>query len=167
MHRVSLFLAWLGFLCACVAPDSSSPIGQEPSVNPQREPAGPECSVVVQDCPSRTLGCYMSLSNGLTTCAPALSESRSGEPGTQGDACHYLNTCARGYGCTLLNDPVNTTGNVCAAFCDPLQDSCADEGLPSLTCMRFDEFYGDVPNVPDDIGFCVDCQLWYDVPGCN
>ena len=79
----------------------------------------------------------------------------------------FLNTCARGFGCTQLDDPVQTTGNVCAAFCDPQQNSCADEGLPALTCMRFEEFYADVPNVAGDIGFCVDCQVWSDVPGCN
>lgn len=132
----------------------------------------PECDVLAQDCtqdPNDTFGtgCYISLQTGNATCAPALPEMVNGMPGTQQDACMYLNTCAVGYGCTLLDDPV-PSNNVCAKFCDPMNSGgpiCDDTGS-ATTCAQINMFYNDADQVPDEVGFCVDCTVWTDVPPC-
>lgn len=137
----------------------------------------PTCDVLAQDCPQDPgdpfgTGCYVSLLTGGATCAPALPEEQDGMPGTQGIACMYLNTCAVGYGCTQLNDPVMTTGNVCAYFCDVSNSggpTCTIQtsGSEASTCVAINGgFYGDATEVDMNIGFCVNCEVWADVPGC-
>jgi hypothetical protein len=133
------------------------------------------CDVLAQDCAqladhTHGTGCYISLENGNQTCAPARPEVEDGLPGVQGEACMYLNTCAVGSGCTQLDHPVNTTTNVCAFFCDAAASggpTCADGPGPQYSCVAINEFYDDAINVPDEVGFCVDCALWTDVPGCQ
>ena len=133
----------------------------------------PECDVMIQDCvqdPSSVFGtgCYISLVTGNATCANAYPETMGGMPGGQGDVCNYLNTCTVGYGCTLINDPINPTENTCAKFCDPMLMGgpiCDDTGAAS-SCVQINMFYGDADNVADEVGFCVDCALWSDVPAC-
>lgn len=127
------------------------------------------CSVLEQDCVDGD-ACYLSLLTGAEYCAPPMSEDGVSPPGRQGDECTSLNTCAEGFGCTLLDHPDMTTGNVCAAFCDASTSAgqlCPSLGGPPLTCVQITMFYGDASSVPDEVGFCVDCELWSDVPGCQ
>jgi hypothetical protein len=127
-----------------------------------------QCDVMAQNCCDGD-GCYVSLSSGESSCAPAVPETMGGMPGRQGDACMFLNTCDVGFGCTLIDDPVNTTGNVCAKFCDPAMaggPTCDDTGT-ATTCTQINTFYADADNVPDEVGFCIDCAVWTDVPACQ
>jgi hypothetical protein len=133
----------------------------------------PECDVLTQDCtqdpndPFGT-GCYLSVASGNSVCAPAYNELPNPAPGVQGEDCMFLNTCAVGYSCSLVNDPINATGNVCAKFCDSMMSGgpiCDDTGS-ATTCTQINMFYGDADQVPDEVGFCIDCAVWTDVPAC-
>ena len=135
----------------------------------------PVCDVLAQDCAQAPedehgTGCYLRLQAGTAVCRPARAELDGGVPGLQGDACTYLDTCAVGYACTQLDDPV-PSGNVCAFFCDADDNggpTCADGPGDPLTCVAINGgFYGDATSVPMNIGFCVDCVVWADVPGCQ
>lgn len=58
---------------------------------------------------SKGLNCYVVVSEtDPTVCAAEFSG------GTQGDACEFLNACASGYSCVLLDDPVSPGGLECA-----------------------------------------------------
>jgi hypothetical protein len=136
----------------------------------------PTCDVIDQDCeqsPEHAFGtgCYLSLTTGEGQCLQSVPEQANPLPGLQGDDCQYLNTCTVGYGCTLLNQPQAPTGNVCAYFCDAENGggpTCADGPGPLLTCVAINGgFYSDATEVPTEVGFCVDCTVWSDVPGCQ
>lgn len=83
----------------------------------------PTCDPVAQDCMAAADACYLRFTDGKGLCAP---------PGTtatrkiQDQECdkisgnYYLNSCAKGYGCTIPKDPANFMGpQVCAFFCNP------------------------------------------------
>lgn len=134
---------------------------------------GAACDVLDQDCsqsPGDELAtaCYLSLSTGHASCA---AESPDGVSGIQGEPCSYANSCAEGYGCAQLDDPVQTTGTVCALLCDASDSGgpgCADGPGDQLTCVAINGgYYGDATNVAPDLGMCVDCTVWADVPGCQ
>lgn len=130
----------------------------------------PTCDVLMQNCPNGE-GCYIGLTSGKSSCAPAFGETMGADPGKQGVECNFLNTCAVGFGCTLINDAANPTGNVCAKFCDTLNaggPTCAGgaDPYPSLTCVQINGFYGDVEAVPTTVGFCVDCLIFAELDVC-
>lgn len=136
----------------------------------------PTCDVVDQDCEQHPdhafgTGCFLSLSTGEGQCLASVPEQPNPMPGIQGDDCQYLNTCAVGYGCTQLNDPQTPTGNVCAYFCDADNaggPTCSDGPGGMYTCVAINGgFYGDATEVPERVGFCVDCTVWSTVPGCQ
>jgi hypothetical protein len=102
-------------------------------------------------------GCYLDAVVGRSSC-----EQPSG-PGTQGSDCSAIDGCAPGYGCVLDNDPVNSTGSVCAFFCDASAGggpACADGPGPTYDCRSIHDFYGNTPDVPAAIGMCVDPAVW-------
>lgn len=138
----------------------------QPPAYSDREGVGlclPSCDPVAQDCPAGE-GCYLDAASGDSACATPVTES-----GMQGDDCQFQNACQIGYGCVLNNDPVAPTGLSCAFFCDAGGGggrSCADGPGPTFTCVRISEFYADSERVPDEIGMCIDCATWQDVPGC-
>jgi hypothetical protein len=100
-------------------------------------------------------GCYLSLGTGQATCHGAGSLD-------QGDVCTYIDACAPGLGCVLLDADGQRT--LCTALCDPATavtasgQTCAQVlGMGEPACVAINRFYGDTPDVPDDIGMCVDC----------
>jgi hypothetical protein len=100
-------------------------------------------------------GCYLGLAAGQATCHGAGSLG-------QGDVCTYIDACAPGLGCVLLGADAQRT--VCTAFCDPATavtasgQTCAEAiGVGEPPCVAINRFYGDTPDVPDDIGMCIDC----------
>lgn len=133
--------------------------------------------------------CALVISSGIATCQPVGGTSTSGasncaaNPGTQGCDCMYLNACNPGYGCLLVNDPSNPTGNVCAFFCDPTQGgagpscSSATGGGSNFSCRQLMTFYTDATNVDPAVGLCIDPNgVWSGVcagcidstqPGCG
>lgn len=139
----------------------------------------PLCDPLAQDCapePDQPFGtgCYLSINSGNATCAPARAEDDGGMPGVQGSPCMYLNTCAVGYGCNLLDDPISPWGNVCAYYCDAADTggpTCNDGDGPGpfgYTCVAINGgIYGDADNVPPDVGLCINCAVWADLPGCQ
>lgn len=122
----------------------------------------PVCSVLAQNCPAAQ-ACYLFVGTGEEICA-----TPSGTK-VQGEDCMFINDCSPGYGCTLINDADNPTGNVCAFFCDPTESggpSCADGPGAVFTCVRINEFYSDAP-VDSSIGFCIDCTQYALLPACG
>jgi hypothetical protein len=121
----------------------------------------PPCDVFAQDCLNDE-ACYILITRpgAPTVCAPARTEPGGAAPGLQGEACSFINTCTKGYGCLLNNAPMDATGLECAFLCDAAMSggpTCATEGPgPQFVCRQINMFYGDVPDVPDEIGFCVD-----------
>ncbi|MBL4634945.1 MAG: hypothetical protein JKY56_13820 [Kofleriaceae bacterium] len=72
----------------------------------------PPCDPLAQDCPDLASGvrqaCYLHIS-GSSVCAAA-----SGSPPLfPGQVCHYLNECAIGAGCVVVNGQ-----SICRAYCD-------------------------------------------------
>jgi len=157
----------------------------------------PGCNPVAAGAPASQCatgeGCYLSLTSGRGSCggdcgdnpdcsagttAPSgWPNSCSGQWGTQNCNCEYLNACAPGYGCILLNDPASATGLVCSFFCDTTNSggpTCADSTVIGSSCRQVSTFYSDTGNVPAEIGFCVPgdqfpCYGCYDTnePGCD
>jgi hypothetical protein len=133
------------------------------------------CDPLAQDCaqdPSdpHGTGCYLEPLTGYATCAAATPEPPASMPGTQGETCMTANGCALGYGCLLLDAPVNPVGNVCAFLCDADAGggpTCADGPGDTYTCVAINGFYDDTTNVAANIGMCVDCTVWTDAPGCQ
>ena len=111
------------------------------------------CNPITQDCSDVKDGCYLSLWGGDTFCADSYTGA---SPGRQGDSCEFLNACDIGFGCLLGG----TNGMVCARFCntnDP-GTTCQTIG-DGFTCVQINQFYGgNTPDVPDDVGMCVDCS---------
>jgi hypothetical protein len=100
-------------------------------------------------------GCYVSLGTGQATCHGAGSLG-------QGQVCAYIDACAPGLGCVLLDTGGQRT--LCTALCDPATavtasgQTCAQAlGVGEPACVAINRFYGDTPDVPDDIGMCLDC----------
>jgi hypothetical protein len=100
-------------------------------------------------------GCYLGLATGQATCHGAGSLG-------QGDACVYIDACAPGLGCALLAADGQHT--LCTAFCDPASAATASGqtcvqvlGTSEARCIVINRFYSDTPEVPDDVGMCVDC----------
>lgn len=112
-------------------------------------------------------GCYLGLGSGQSTCHGA------GGLG-QGQVCEYIDACAPGLGCVLL-DPDGARTR-CTAMCDPATattvsgQTCAQAlGTGAPACVAIARFYGDTPGVPDDVGMCVDCADpgYADLSVCN
>lgn len=107
---------------------------------------------------SKGLNCYVVVSEtDPTVCAAEFSG------GTQGDACEFLNACASGYSCVLLDDPVSPGGLECAFICDPTRSggpTCAEGSGPSFQCAPINGFYTGVPGFPVEIGMCIDPAEW-------
>lgn len=100
-------------------------------------------------------GCYLRLSTGQATCHGAGGLA-------QGQVCTFIDACAPGLGCVLLAADGQST--VCSALCDPATgvtasgQTCARElGTGAPACIAINRFYSDTPDVPDDVGMCVDC----------
>ncbi len=101
--------------------------------------------------------CFILVTQETTVCATTM------ESGTQGVACEYINGCASGYSCILLDSPVDPRGMECAFICDALQGSgptCAEGSEPSYTCVQINRFYTNIPGLPDVYGMCVDPEEW-------
>lgn len=119
------------------------------------------CDVAAQDCPSPGDACYYAASTpGSTLCAPPVDE-----PGTQGDACSFLNGCDEGLACLLPNDPSTPTGSVCTSFCDPARTFpqtgdafCATQIAAGARCVRLADFYVDV-TAADRVAICVGAEF--------
>jgi hypothetical protein len=112
------------------------------------------CEPLAASCASEQ-GCYLRLGTGQATC-------HGGGSLGQGEACTYIDACAPGLGCVLLDDDAQRT--LCTAFCDPATavtasgQTCAQVlGMGAPACVAINRFYSDTPDVPDDIGMCIDC----------
>ena len=135
---------------------------------PQCDPLNPSAV-----CPTGE-SCYLSLASAITSCvAPSLSDpiTKTGapncnsNPGTQDCNCVTLNGCDAGFGCILLNDAANPTGNICAFFCDPMNSggpTCASGtgAGPSFSCRQIMSFYSDAMDVDPSYGMCVNPTTW-------
>ena len=130
----------------------------------------PPCDVLAQDCTTWDglefgMGCYLRVQSGTTRCSAPISPGADAAPGVQGDGCEWDRHCSVGHGC-ILPDPVDSSSTTCARFCDADGTggpACDDP----FTCVAINGgFYGDATSVPMNIGFCVDCVVWADVPGC-
>jgi hypothetical protein len=113
------------------------------------------CNPLAQDCASSSDACYSLILTGEAICSQPVAF-----PGAQGEPCTFLNDCAIGYGCVLINDLIDPTGNICALFCDANGGggpSCDGLGA-GFTCLRINTFYVDV-NTPDELGMCAPPDL--------
>lgn len=101
--------------------------------------------------------CFIRFSPATSVCAAPFTDA------TQGVACEFVNGCAGGYGCVLLNSPVNPTGQVCAFICDASQSggpTCAQGPGSSFTCVQINQFYSNVADLPNEYGMCLDPVEW-------
>lgn len=104
------------------------------------------------------LNCYVVVSESDPTVCAAESTG-----GTQGDACPAPNSCASGYSCVLLDDPVSPGGLDCAFVCDASRSggpTCAVGPGPSFQCAPINGFYTQIPGFPEQIGMCIDPVEW-------
>lgn len=117
----------------------------------------PRCDPTAAQSCAGDQGCYVRLGTGEAAC------SEAGDRG-QDQVCSALNACAAGLGCVLLAP--EGEDNLCTAFCDPATGATASGGtcadalggqalLPS--CVPINQFYADTPDVPDEVGMCLDC----------
>lgn len=111
------------------------------------------CNVITQSCTEPDEACFLNLSVDLTQCnAPFLENG----DGMQGNDCSFVNGCAKGFGCVLLNSIDNVTGTECARFCDidrSFPAPCETDAGAGFRCVRAAEFYSDFNE--SGIGFCV------------
>jgi hypothetical protein len=108
------------------------------------------CDALAQDCPIGTDACFPDITMETTVCGAPFGTA------TQGDECQFINGCSKGYGCTLFNDA--QTALVCAFICDALDaggPSCADSPNPAFNCIALNDYWGDVDNMPPNLGLCV------------
>ncbi len=106
------------------------------------------CHPLLQDC-GGTEACYYNIFNNGFACG----NPSGNPPGQQEDPCQFINGCAEGFGCTLCIPPNCDVPQdlVCARFCDLAGNDC-DFGE---TCLRYDQWWGDLDPAPDDFGMCV------------
>ena len=84
-------------------------------------------------------------------CVVSVAENGSG---LQGDDCEFLNGCAKGFGCVLING--DATGSECAKFCDVEQSypaTCEIDAGAGFRCVRSTDFYSNAVTI--GISFCV------------
>lgn len=124
-----------------------------------------ECELVTQDCVATDEGCYVALGTGETMCAVEVLEN---PPATQGNLCSYLNGCAIGYGCVLVDSPTSPSGMECARFCDPDDLSgpngdsrCDADAGTGFVCVRASDFYTSGADESFFVGFCVGPE-WFE-----
>ncbi len=138
----------------------------------------PSCDLYAQDCDNQEESCYLLLdrTDYPTVCAPAVPEPNAdlggcgdgATVGVQGSCCSFSNTCTEGFGCIQPTEP-DEAGLVCAYYCDPTgtvtgaPNDCSTPGpgpAPGFECVQINQFYTDVPELPDTFGFCIDTALW-------
>ena len=121
------------------------------------------CDLVSQDCPVAADACFWAPGTPFmdTACVPPVPASGDG---MQGDDCQsFLNGCAEGYGCALLNEVGNPGAGIqCARFCDPDDltgpngnSRCETDAGAGFLCERATDFYSELPPSAADVGFCV------------
>lgn len=120
-----------------------------------------ECNLLTttSDCEAG-LNCYLTL---LGPAEPSTICAVDAGGLTQGDACPFLNVCANGYSCVLLDDPVHSSILNCAFICDASHSggpTCTEGPGPSFQCAPINGFYTNVPEVPVEIGMCIDPVEW-------
>ena len=106
------------------------------------------CHPLLQNCGGDDACYYNIFTNGFACGAPF------GEPpGQQEDPCQFVNACDEGFGCTLCTPPICDiqTDMICARFCELGGDDCDF----AETCLRYDQWWGDLEPAPDDFGMCV------------
>jgi hypothetical protein len=127
-----------------------------PGTFPDRADVGlcfPSCDPLAPDCPGAA-GCFVAAADGDRICAEPNPDKEQGAP------CGFANDCAAGYGCLLISVTDETL--TCAFFCDPEGESpqCADGPGEPFACVRIVNFYMDAGYFGEDLGFCVDPDVF-------
>lgn len=113
----------------------------------------PRCDPLAQDCAHANEVCYPTF-GGDWACAP----DASGDAGTWGDPCEYVNACDAGTVCIGAQALGDCTGAVgcCAALCDhtdPSSDATCAALDPTMTCEPW-YLPGLAPAGHADVGVC-------------
>ncbi len=118
---------------------------------------GPVCDPLEQDCPAGQ-ACYPYYTGSDWFCAP----DASGDSGSYGDGCEYINVCNPGLVCldestVPPGQPCEGSGGCCTEVCD-LADSLGDMqcagAAEGQTCQPWFE-EGEAPPGYEEVGVCV------------
>ena len=113
-------------------------------------------------------GCYLVLPDGDADCQQTVPPVGEVDAATQGEACQFTNNCAPGYGCNGI-EPDDASSLLCVFYCDAGLGggpTCADGPGATYECVAISDFYGNVEGT-GDIGICVECDDFPQVPVCQ
>jgi hypothetical protein len=136
--------------------DASNPLCEDPATACVNVNDGaivlclPSCDPLLQDCPAGQ-ACYGI--NDVFTCVP----DASGEMGTFGDPCEYINVCDPGLFCANAEAVPNCNGSLgcCSEFCD-LDDAAGDGQCSGAAGGQVCVPWSDNPSPGlEDVGACV------------